>query len=130
MVYHKNLDALILLNLRQSKRILYGESLETYVGVNLCGFSLLKSLQTVPSILIVGKNYLLDTRKVTSYPVVYVRKAGETIDLSSSESSKIGKRERIECPTSKFQPIIVISHPDFSDDLAVAKQMLENIYFT
>jgi len=110
------------------QKVLYGDSLEPFIGVNLCGSSLLKSTQTVPSILIVDKNYLIDIRKITTFPVIYVRKAGETIDLSLSEGNKIGKRDRIDPPNSKSHPLIIISHPDFSDDLSVAKKILEKIF--
>jgi len=108
---------------------LYGEALEPYIGVNLCGIPLLKSVQNLPSLIILYKEFLLDVRKAISCPVIYIRRAGEAIDLSSSDDPKtILKRERLDCSTGRFQPIVFTPHPDFNDDIKVARGILENIF--
>lgn len=108
---------------------LYGDALEPYIGVNLCGVPLLKSVQNLPSVVIVHKEFLLDVRKAISCPVIYIRRAGEAIDLSSSDDPKTTlKRERIDCPTGRFQPIIFTPHPDFNDDITIAGEVLGKIF--
>ena len=108
---------------------LYGDMLEPYIGVNLCGIPLFKSIQNIPSLIIVNKEFLLDVRKEISCPVIFIRRAGEVIDLKSSNTEEtILKRERVDCATGRFQPVILTSHPDFSDDTTVARDILEKIF--
>lgn len=108
---------------------LYGDMLEPYIGVNLCGIPLFKSIQNIPSLIIVNKEFLLDVRKVISCPVIFIRRAGEAIDLKSSNTAETNLiRERIDCATGRFQPVILTSHPDFSDDITVARDILEKIF--
>lgn len=110
------------------QRSLYGEALEPYIGVKLCGIPLLRAVQNSPSLLILSKEYLLEVREVTSYPVVYVRRAGEAIDLNVSYGHTTLRRERIDCPNGKFQPIVLTPHPKFDDDVNVAREILEDIF--
>lgn len=104
------------------QRILYGDSLENFIGVNLCGFSLLRSIQNKPSLLIVNKPYPIELRKSTDFPIAYLKRAGETIELLGFNES--GKSERIDCSTSRFNPVIAFCHPDFGDDLALIKDII------
>jgi hypothetical protein len=105
---------------------LYGNTLEPHIGVNLCGIPLIESLQNKPSLILVHKECLLDVRIAISCPVVFIRRAGEVIEVKTSDSSEAAlKRERIECSTGRFQPIVFAPHPDFNDDSTVAKEILE-----
>jgi len=108
---------------------LYGDMLEPYIGVNLCGIPLFKSIQNIPSLIMVDKEFLLDVRKVISCPVIFIRRAGEAIDLKSSNTAETNLiRERIDCTTGRFQPLTLTSHPDFSDDITVARDILGKIF--
>jgi len=108
---------------------LYGDALEPYIGVQLCGVPLFKSIQNLPALIVVHKEHLLDIRKSLSCPTIYIRRAGEAIDVSSADKSgSTLKRERIDCSTGRFQPIIVTSHPDFDEDTTIAKDILEKIF--
>jgi hypothetical protein len=108
---------------------LYGDTLEPYIGVNLCGIPLVESIQNKPSLIVVNKELLIDIRASSSYPVVFVRRAGEAIDISSAEGSGSGpKRERLDCPSGRFQPIVFIAHPDFDEDRTFARGVLEEIF--
>lgn len=109
------------------QKTLYGEILETYIGVNLCGIPLLKSIQQKPELIIVNKIFLLDIRKELNYPLVYLRRAGEVIDLSTDNKISENK-ERIDSPGGKFQPIVFYTHPDFKDDSKNAREILEKIF--
>lgn len=108
---------------------LYGDTLESYIGVDLCGIPLIKSIKNEPSIIVVCKDFLLDVRRESSCPVIFIRRAGEAIDIKQSESSNTTlKRERIDCPTGRFQPIVLSSHPSFYDDIESAKETLEKVF--
>jgi hypothetical protein len=110
---------------------LYGDALEPYIGVHLCGVPLFKSIQSLPSLslIVVHKEHLLDIRKSLSCPVIHVRRAGEAIDVRSADKTGITlKRERIDCLTGRFQPIVFTAHPDFNDDVTIAKDILEKIF--
>ena len=108
---------------------LYGNTLEPYIGINLCGMPLIKSIQSRLSLIVVQKEFLLEVRTASSCPVVFIRRAGEAIEINTSESSETtSKRERIDCSTGKFQPIVFVPHPGFVDDITSARETLENIF--
>jgi hypothetical protein len=107
---------------------LYGETLESYIGVNLCGIPLIESLQNRPSIIIVHKEFLLRVRTGSSCPVIFVRRAGEAMDIKPSDPDKKLKRERIDCPTGRFQPVVLTPHYDYADDLKSAQEILGEIF--
>ncbi|MGC8718256.1 MAG: hypothetical protein ACP5RW_09705 [bacterium] len=109
------------------QKTLYGDILERYIGVNLCGIPLLRSLQNSPSLLIVCRDFLLDIRKEVNYPVVYIRREEEII-LTQNDSS-ILKREKFESPTGKFEPIILTFLPNFEDE-TVVKDILESVFYS
>jgi hypothetical protein len=108
---------------------LYGDTLESYIGVNLCGIPLIESIRNKPSLLVVHKEFLLGVREASSWPVIFVRRAGETIDIKTSGSAESkSKRERMDCPTGKFQPLVIIPHYKFNDDVNSAREILEKIF--
>jgi hypothetical protein len=111
------------------QRPLYGEALESYIGVNLCGIPLIESIQNKPSLIVVHKEFLLGVRTASSCPAIFVRRAGEAIDIKASDSSdKKLKRERIDCPTGRFQPLVLTPHFDFNEDITSAREILGEIF--
>jgi len=112
-----------------AQKPLYGNTLIPHIGINLCGIPLIKSIQNSPSLIVVQKDFLLDVRSKINCAVAYVRRAGETIDVSSSDDSKANtKRERIDSSTGKFQPIVLTTHPEFEEDKSYAKEIIENVF--
>jgi len=109
---------------------LYGETLEPHIGVNLCGIPLIQSIQSEPSLIVVNKDFLIDIREESPCPVIFIRRAGEAINIKVSNSSDITlRRERIDCSTGRFQPIIIEPHPNYSDnDITYARQTLEKVF--
>ncbi|MCJ7459045.1 MAG: hypothetical protein MUP17_08650 [candidate division Zixibacteria bacterium] len=107
---------------------LYGDTLEPYIGVNLCGIPLIQSIQNKPSLIIIHKEFLLDVRKASSCPVIFIRRAGEAIDFKPANNSEvILKRERVDSSTGKFQPVVFTPHPDFDDDITSTREIFEKI---
>lgn len=111
------------------QRPLYGNTLEPYIGTQLCGIPLIKSIQLKPSLILVDKEFLLDVRTETPYPIIFLRRAGESIEVESPDSGKgTSKRERIESPTGRFQPVIVTVHTNFDEDKTIARKIIEEIF--
>src|SRR4030042_5256124 len=48
---------------------LYGDTLEPYIGVNLCGIPLIESIQNKPSLIMVHREFLLGVRTASPCPV-------------------------------------------------------------
>jgi hypothetical protein len=108
---------------------LYGDTLESYIGVTLCGIPLISSTQNKPSLIVVHREFLIGIRTATSCPVIFVRKVGEAIDIKSTNGLETKlRREKVDCPTGRFQPIVFTPHPDFNDDITSAKEILEKIF--
>jgi len=108
---------------------LYGGTLESYVGVNLCGIPLIESIQNKPSLIVVNKDFLLGVRTGSGTPTVFIRRAGEAIEIKTfGDSQGKSKRERIDCPTGRFQPVVITPHYDYSDDTNSAREMLERVF--
>lgn len=96
---------------------LYGESLKPFIGNELCGKPLIKSLQNKPSCIIVNTNLFLSLRPEISIPVLFARRAGETIDVDSKQKQgDRTPRKRLESPTGDFQPIVCLCHQDYPED--------------
>lgn len=109
------------------QKALYGETLTPHIGANLCGIPLLKAIQNKPSLVVVNTDYMLNTRLGSAYPIVYVRRAGETIEVKSVDGKDAKKKERLDSSTGKFQPIIIESHRDF-DDETIGRRILEPLF--
>jgi len=108
---------------------LYGNALEPYIGIKLCGIPLIQSIQSKPTLIIVDKEFLLNIREESQYPLIFLRRAGEAIEVESPDSTKsTSKKDRIESSTGRFQPIIIMAHTDFDEDKDTARKILEEIF--
>jgi hypothetical protein len=109
------------------QRILIGASIESHVGVELCGVPLMQSIQCRPDLILVDRECLLDVRSSCACPVLFIRKAGEAMAIDTPGSTAAtAQKERLESPTGKFQPIIFAPHPSFSSDSKSAKDLLSD----
>jgi hypothetical protein len=61
------------------QRILYGRAIHQYIGVELCGKSLLEKIDAKPSLIIANKPFLIGLREKTDFPVICIRQ-GDTPD--------------------------------------------------
>lgn len=122
------------------QKALYGSMLETYIGVQICGLPLLKSLKISPDLILVKQEFLLNLRKFLEYPTVCIYRAGEVIAINTPEDKNLSDsiysilqdksqsliKERIESPSGRFQPIIMLSSPLFDGDSLKAREIIEN----
>ncbi|OQY95424.1 MAG: hypothetical protein B6D41_06160 [Chloroflexi bacterium UTCFX4] len=109
------------------QKSLYGDTLVPHIGTNLCGIPLLKAIQNKPSLVIVNSDYMLNTRFGSAYPIVFVRRAGETIEVKSVDGKDAEIKQRLDSSSGKFQPIIIESHCDF-DDGTIGRKILEPLF--
>ncbi len=109
---------------------LYGDKLEPYIGISLCGVPLIQSLQNKPAVMIVQKEYLLEVRKDIDIPVIFIRKAGEAIDIKYNETidNSSVRRERMDSPTGSFQPLIISTFYGFQDDVTEIRAVIEEAF--
>lgn len=111
------------------QKSLYGDTLEPHIGVNLCGIPLMESIRSKPLLIVVRREVLLNVRTACPYPIIFIRRAGEVIDIETVDSPKTKlTKERLESSTGKFQPIVFSPHPDFEDDTSSTRNILEEIF--
>ncbi len=116
------------------QKTLYGEMLERYIGVELCGINLLKSLKLQPDLVIVNQDFLLDIRNSIDIPAVYVYRAGEVteIKISTYEASpnvgQSSKREKIENLMGRFQPVVIVPSYYFEGDIEDGRKIAQEAF--
>jgi len=106
---------------------LYGDKLKPYIAVNLCGVPLVESLENSPAAILVREKLLLGVRPFVEFPVIYVEKSGEAIEIQSVGLSNGGLRLKIESPGGRFQPVSCETHPDFHEDGETISDVLKEI---
>jgi hypothetical protein len=106
---------------------LYGDTLVPHIAVHLCGMPLVKATQNRPSLLIVGNEYLLGVKSATACPVVFIRRAGEAIEIKGANGQSTAGRERIDSTSGRFQPIIIEGYPE-TDDARSGREILEKVF--
>ncbi|MFQ5902127.1 MAG: hypothetical protein ACE5JO_00395 [Candidatus Binatia bacterium] len=86
------------------QRTLYGGQLEHYVGVELCGKTLVRQSSRKPKILLVPKRRLLDIANHVGVSMVAVRRAGEALQIEETEIAIT--RGTIEAVGSALQSVV------------------------
>jgi hypothetical protein len=108
---------------------LYGEALEPHIGVKLCGIPLIESVRNKPSLMIVSKEFLLGVRSQSRCAVVFIRRAGEALEIAvPGTEGSLSRRSRIDSATGRFQPIIISPHSNFDIDVDYARDILEKAF--
>lgn len=108
---------------------LYGQALRPHIGVKLCGIPLIESIQIKPSLLVVHEEFMLDVRPSAPCPVVFIHRSGEPIEVALSSSPQSpAKRQRIDCPSGKFQPITLAPCSGFDEDVEAATKLLRDTF--
>ena len=105
---------------------LYGSTLEKYIGVELCGKPLLKSLENRPKVAFVKSEMLLGVRDANSPPLLFLRRAGEVLRIESPGPSATTEM-KVDSRNASFQSVVVRVSSDFPDDLHDAKDFVEDI---
>lgn len=91
------------------QRTLYGGQLDHYVGVELCGKTLVEQASRKPSIIMVPERRLLDVADQAEIDMVAVWRAGEALKVEEEGAPSIS-RGTIKPSGSPFQPLIYEAH--------------------
>ena len=111
------------------QRPLYGDTLQPYIGTELCGKQLLRNPDHTPEILLVSADILLGVRDFVAYPVVYVKRAGDSIEVDVEGLGRPGlAKQDVHSPSGRFQPVTIRTTPAHEDDLARALTLLEEAF--
>jgi hypothetical protein len=109
------------------QRTLYGYSLIPYIGVELCGKPLVKAIQTRCQVIVVEYDYLTAVQSNADCPMVYVRRAGEAIQVQGEETST-ATRLSGRLDSNRFQPIVMALEPGADYNFTEAQKLIENIF--
>ena len=104
------------------QKTLYGDALEPYVALELCGKQLLQAVRTKPDLLIVNRPDLLDIHRSAKCPVALLRRAGETFEVQAD--GRPGG-SRIDSPSGRFQPLAMDLPPGAAADQDRIQQLVE-----
>jgi len=107
---------------------LYGETLEPYVGVELCAKPLVEALDHKLTLLIVNARFLLEVRPSCHCPVIFIERVGEAIEVAPADAVTSPPKSRVNCPSGRFQPIYVSAHSNYAEDLSASRPLVENAF--
>jgi len=99
--------------------------LEYFVGVELCGKRLLSEVQRKPALIVTSSSDLLALGE-QGIPIVAVLRAGEVIETESL--AKDVERERLESPSGRFQPVILMTRQDEQQEVNEVKAILNDMF--
>ena len=94
------------------QRMLYGDTLEEYVNVELIGVPLIKAAKEKPSLILVRNPMLLRIRSLLPYPVILVRREFKPTTSASATGE------------SDIKTTIVSSHREYPSETSAAQAML------
>lgn len=99
------------------QKTLYGKTLLTNIGVSLCGVPLIQAIETRPNFVLVNNEILLNVRKNSRFPIIFLKHFSNSNDHSINaadviewENQKNNKNEQI--------PFQYTTLPSFEADLA------------
>ncbi len=94
------------------QRSLYGDKLQPYVAITLCGIPLINSIGNKPDMLFVNIPYILGIRPNIEISTLLIRRAGESINLQSDEDDS--EKHKIE--SGLYQAVILQTHPSYKEE--------------
>jgi hypothetical protein len=97
------------------QRVLYGNTLDEYIHVELIGLPLVKGVKEKPSLILVRNPLLLRLRPSLSCPVVLVRR-DQKAAINTNESDEV-----------ELKPIMITSHREFPAEASAAQAMLASL---
>lgn len=89
------------------QKTLWGAKLEHYVGVELCGKTLLKGSQRKPKVVLVPRRDLLDAGGELGVDIVATWRAGEALHVEADrETTNDARRGSLNPPGSPYKPLV------------------------
>jgi hypothetical protein len=112
------------------QRVLYGDTLRSYIAADLVGKPLLDAIQEKPSVILVREPLFLSLQGKIDGRMVCLRRQGEQLStaLGNGSSHMTGEPSLLTCASGRFQPLTVVSAPGRTADLDAALEMLRPIF--
>lgn len=112
------------------QRMLYGQTLRSYITVELVGEPLLSASQEKPLVLLVREPLFLSLRPKIKVNMVCLRRQGEQISalIDEQESRNAEQPSILNCASGRFQPLTVTAAPDHNGELESALEILRPIF--
>lgn len=112
------------------QRMLYGQTLRSYIAADLVGEPLLKATEEKPFVVLVREPMFLTLRSKVNFRIACLRRQGEEISAVVSEDQT---RSRVEpsllnCASGRFQPLTVSGVPGHDGELQTALDVLRPIF--
>lgn len=104
----------------QVQRMIYGASLEPHVGVDIIGRPLLGEVEAKPEILLVDKPFLVGLRDAANWPVIFLRRVGETLSVGGDLSS-------VTVESNRTQPVSLEADSQYKDDIRESEELFRHI---
>ncbi len=112
------------------QRMLYGETLRSYIAIDLVGHPLIDAIQEKPQVVIVQDISFLDLRPKIPYYLVCLSKQGEQFTAPSTNHPKQEAADPglLVCDSGKFQPLTSITHWKHSGELPAILDDLRPVF--
>lgn len=105
--------------------MLYGDTLEEHIMIELIGLPLTKSLKQVPQLLLVQERVFLGLRSRIEIPVILIAKEEEIPVIPAAQENP---GHLLHSSSGKFDPVVLIPHPKFTGDREQAKTLLSTVF--
>lgn len=112
------------------QRMLYGQTLRSYIAADLVGVPLLGATQEKPSVVLVREPLFLKLRSKANVCMVCLRRQGEQMSVVVGEDQSRTREEPaiLNCASGRFQPLTVTAPPDQASELDTALDILRPIF--
>lgn len=108
----------------QLQNVLYGDTIEQYILVELIGKPLFDAMSDKPDLILVKDPIFLDLRQKINTPILQVAKE-EEINTSANGDNVF---QMFSSSSGRFDPIVIIAHSHFPEDKQIAKDLLTRIF--
>jgi hypothetical protein len=112
------------------QRMLYGNTLRSYIAADLVGVPLLGAIQEKPSVVLVREPLFLKLRAKANFCMVCLRRQGEQISAVVGDGHSVipGEPTLLNCASGRFQPLTITAPPDHVSELDAALEVLRPIF--
>lgn len=110
------------------QRVLYGDTLRSYIAADLVGKPLLDAIQEKPSVILVREPLFLTLQRRVDGRIICVRRQGEQLSAAVDNGNSHGEPTLLTCSSGRFQALTVVSAPECAADLDAALEVLRPIF--
>lgn len=104
----------------QVQRVLYGDSLEPHIGIDIIGRPLLDNVEAKPEIYLVDKSFLVELRDAVGCPVIFLRRTSETLSVGGESSG-------VSVESKRTQPVSLETDPQYTEDAREAAELFQHL---